>query len=82
MNPWGVALFRGLRAVDPRSPSEQAAFGKYLDQRADREDARADRVHGAEGVIPTPLWIVLFLTDVWDRSTLQAGSCARLLPTT
>ena len=62
MNPWGVALFRGLRAVDPRSPSEQAAFAKYLDQRADREDARADRVHGAEGVIPTPLWIVLFLT--------------------
>jgi hypothetical protein len=62
MNPWGVALFRGLRAVDPRTPSEQAAFGKYLDQRADREDARADRVHGAEGVIPTPLWIVLFLT--------------------
>ena len=62
MNPWGEALFRGLRAIDPRTPSEQAAFGKYLDQRADREDARADRVHGAEGVIPTPLWIVLFLT--------------------
>src|SRR4029078_2373503 len=23
---------------------------------------RADRTHGAEGVIPTPLWIVLFLS--------------------
>jgi hypothetical protein len=62
MNPWGVVLFRGLRAVEPSTPSEQAAYGKYLDQRADREDARADRVHGAEGVIPTPLWIVLFLS--------------------
>ena len=61
MNPWGVVLFRGLRAVEPRTPSEQAAYAKYLDQRADRE-ARADRVHGSEGVIPTPLWIVLFLS--------------------
>jgi hypothetical protein len=84
MNPWGVVLFRGLRAVDPRTPSEQAAFGKYLDQRADREDARADRVHGAEGVIPTPLWIVLFLSagalfiymlffaDSGERAVVQA----------
>ena len=37
---------------------------KWLDQRTDREDARADRTHGAEGVIPTPLWIVLFLSAV------------------
>ena len=58
-NPWGVALFRTLKTVKPRSASEQAAYGKWLDQRQDREDARADRVHGAEGVIPTPLWIVL-----------------------
>jgi len=84
MNPWGVVLFRGLRAVEPRTPSEQAAYGKYLDQRADREDARADRVHGAEGVIPTPLWIVLFLSagilftymlffaDSGERAVVQA----------
>ena len=24
--------------------------------------ARSDRTHGAEGVIPTPLWIVLFIS--------------------
>ena len=35
---------------------------KYLDQRSDREDARSDRTHGGEGVIPAPLWIVLLLT--------------------
>ncbi len=61
-NPWGVALFRTLRATEPRSASEQAAYSKYLDQRSDQEGARSDRVHGAEGVIPTPLWIVLFLS--------------------
>jgi amino acid transporter len=61
-NPWGVATFRSLGTTEPRTPSEQAAFSKYLDQRTDREDARADRIHGAEGVIPGPLWIVVFLS--------------------
>jgi hypothetical protein len=61
-NAWGLALFRGLRAIEPRSASEQTAYSKYLDERSDREDARADRTHGAEGVIPAPLWIVLFLS--------------------
>jgi hypothetical protein len=61
-NAWGVALFRSLLTVEPRSASEQAAYAKYLDERSDREDARADRTHGAEGVIPAPLWIVLFLS--------------------
>ena len=61
-NPWGVAMFRILRTAEPRSASEQAAYSTWLDQRSDREDARADRTHGAEGVIPTPLWIVLFLS--------------------
>jgi hypothetical protein len=61
-NPWGVALFQGLRSTEPRSASEQAAYSKYLDERSDREDARAARAHSAEGVIPPPLWIVLFLS--------------------
>jgi len=61
-NPWGVAVFRALGTAEPRTPSEQAAFSKYLDQREDRETDRADRIHGAEGVIPTPLWVVLFVS--------------------
>jgi amino acid transporter len=61
-NPWGVAVFRSLGTAEPRSPSEQAAFSKYLDQRADRETARGDRIHGAEGVIPAALWAVLFVS--------------------
>src|SRR4051812_7330162 len=39
-NRWGVALFRTLQSTQPRSPVEQAAFAKYLDERSDREDAR------------------------------------------
>ena len=61
-SPWGAATFRIIKKVEPRSASEQAAFGKWLDQRTDRQDARADRIHGAEGVIPVPLWIVLLLS--------------------
>jgi hypothetical protein len=61
-NPWGIAMFESLTTFEPRLASEQAAFSKWLDQRSDRETARADRTHGAEGVIPTPLWIVLFLS--------------------
>src|SRR3954449_2668205 len=47
-NRWGSALFDTLRVTEPRSASAQAAFSKYLDERSDREDARADRTHGAE----------------------------------
>jgi hypothetical protein len=61
-NPWGVALFRTLRNIDPRTASEQAAYPKWLDQRLERETARGARIHGAAGVIPTPLWLVLFAT--------------------
>jgi hypothetical protein len=73
-----------LRATEPRSASEQAAYSKYLDERSDREDARADRTHGAEGVIPSPVWIVLFISagimfvfmlffaDSGERAVVQA----------
>jgi hypothetical protein len=63
-NPWGVTMFHTLRTTKPQSAREQIALGKWLDQRTDRQDARNDRTHGAEGVIPTPLWIVLFLSAV------------------
>jgi hypothetical protein len=85
MNPWGVALFRTLRSVDPRTPAEQAAYAKWLDQRLDREAARSARIHGAVGVIPAPLWLVLFViaavilgfmlffADSGERAVVQAA---------
>jgi hypothetical protein len=60
LNPWGIALFRTLKTVEPKTAAEQSAYDKWLDQTSTREQARQDRVHGAEGVIPTSLWIVLF----------------------
>ena len=64
LNPWGVELFRTLQAVEPGSASEQSAYDKWLDQTSDREAARLDRIHGAVGVIPTPLWIVLLVISL------------------
>jgi hypothetical protein len=84
INPWGVALFRSVEQFDPRTSAQEAAHGKWLDQTSDREAARLDRVHGAVGVIPSPLWIVLiflagvifvymlFFADSGERAVTQA----------
>ena len=40
-NPWGIAMFRTLKTVEPRSAAEQAAYAKWLDERVDRESTRA-----------------------------------------
>jgi hypothetical protein len=64
VNPWGVELFQTLRLVQPQTPVQESAFDKWLDHTADREAARIDRVHGAEGVIPSPLWVVLILLSM------------------
>jgi hypothetical protein len=60
VNPWGLELFQTLQRADPQSPVEQAAFSKWFDQTSDREAARVDRIHGAQGVIPRAVWIALF----------------------
>jgi hypothetical protein len=64
INPWGAALFRSLKLADPRTNAEQSAYGKWLDQTTDREEARRDRLHGADGIIPTSLWIVLITLGI------------------
>lgn len=85
MNPWGVATFQTMRTVEPRTAAEQAAYAKWLDQRLDRESARNDRIHGAAGVIPATLWLVLFViaavilgfmmffADSGERAVVQAA---------
>ena len=60
INPWTVRLFRTLQTVRPQTATEQSAYDKWLDQTSTREEARRDRIHGAAGVIPATLWIVLF----------------------
>jgi len=61
INPWTFALFRSMKLARPVTAGEQAAYGKWLDQTSDREGARSDRLHGAEGITPTSIWLVLFL---------------------
>jgi len=63
LNPWATELFKTLQTVNPQTPAEEAAFSKWLDERSAREEARNDRIHGARGVIPLPLWMVLFFTS-------------------
>jgi hypothetical protein len=60
INPWSLAMFRTMQAVQPESAAEQSAYDKWFDLTSTREEARRDRVHASEGVIPTPLWRVLF----------------------
>ena len=62
LNPWGVALFRTIHAAKTSTPEQEAAFSKWLDQTSEREAARQDRVHGAAGITPTTVWVVLLLT--------------------
>jgi hypothetical protein len=61
INPWAAPLFRTLRVARPTTATEQSAYDKWLDQTSVREEARRNRVHGAAGIIPTTLWLVLFL---------------------
>ncbi len=89
INPWSVVMFRTLQTIEPEKASEQAAYGKWLDQQSDRQIARTDRTHGAEGVIPSPLWIVLFISagiifvfmlffaDSSERARVQATMMGR-----
>ena len=62
INPWAVALFKSLKLSEPRTASEQSAHDKWLDQTSDREEARRDRIHGASGIVPASLWVVLLIT--------------------
>jgi hypothetical protein len=60
-NPWGLQLFRTLETVQPRTAAEQAAYTKWLDQTSEREQARLDRIQAGTGVVPGPLWLILFV---------------------
>ena len=63
INPWGLSMFRTLQAVEPETAAEQSAYDAWLAQTSAREEARRDRLHAAEGVVPHPIWIVLLLSS-------------------
>ena len=59
-NPWGLALFQTFEKIDPRTAAQQAAYSHWLDQTTAREQARLDRLQAGRGVIPAPLWLIVF----------------------
>jgi FtsH-binding integral membrane protein len=61
VNPWGARMFETVAALEPTSNREQAAYDQWLQQSTDRQAARNARVHTAAGIIPTPLWLGLYL---------------------
>jgi len=61
INPWGAEMFRTISAVEPATASEQSAYDRWMDQTMDREQARIARVHGAEGIVPLPVWLALLV---------------------
>jgi hypothetical protein len=62
INPWVLALFETVRSVEPVSNSEQSAFDEWLGLREALDEGRRDRLHAAEGIVPLPIWVVLFST--------------------
>jgi hypothetical protein len=84
VNPWGAEMYLTLKGVDPSTDAEQSAYDRWMDQTADRQQARLARIHGAEGIIPSPLWVglllmagmvlvyMLFFADAGERAATQA----------
>jgi amino acid transporter len=81
INPWSTTMAATLKTADPTTAPEQIAYDKWLDRTADREEARRDRIHGAVGVIPTTLWIVLLFiaATIFGYMLLFADSAERRL---
>ena len=52
------------RAIDEaqiEGPKQTNAFDKFFEETINREDGRRGRLEEAEGVVPSPMWLVLFL---------------------
>jgi hypothetical protein len=62
INPWGFELFRTFQGIEPGEASEQIAYEAWLTEADARLEARRDRLHAAEGVVPLAVWLVLFLS--------------------
>jgi FtsH-binding integral membrane protein len=84
LNPWSARMFSTVADLEPTTPTEQSAYDRWMAQTVDRQQARNARVHTAEGIIPSPLWVALYLicavifayllffADSAERATTQA----------
>ncbi|MET0702888.1 MAG: hypothetical protein ABWY93_24825 [Mycobacterium sp.] len=56
---WVDTMVTDFAATDPGNPKQEAAYGQWFDQQAERRDGRRARAAEAEPSVPMPLWIVL-----------------------
>ena len=62
INPWGLRLLQTLQTVEPETASEQSAYDAWLAQTDARVEGRRDRLHAAEGIVPTSVWVALVMS--------------------
>ncbi|MGU3431979.1 hypothetical protein ACNHUS_03080 [Actinomycetes bacterium M1A6_2h] len=56
---WVDTMSGDFAATSPQGASQEAAYGQWFDQQAERRDGRRARAAEATPSIPFPLWIVL-----------------------
>ncbi|KQU06958.1 hypothetical protein ASG56_05150 [Rhodococcus sp. Leaf7] len=56
---WVDSMVDEFAAKEPVGASQEAAYGQWFDQQAERRDGRRARAAEAEPSVPLPLWIVL-----------------------
>ncbi len=59
VNHWVDTMVEDFAATTPEGASQEAAYGQWFDQQAERRDGRRDRLAEATPSVPFPLWIVL-----------------------
>ena len=59
----GFIIFLSFQAYDDTraGADTEATLVAQMVQTSDRQQARNDRVHTAEGILPTPLWLALYV---------------------
>jgi hypothetical protein len=71
---WVDTMVTDFAATDPKNPKQEAAYGQWFDQQAERRDGRRARAAEAVPSVPMPLWIVLGIgaTAILSYMCLQA----------
>ena len=71
---WVDKMVVDFAATDPTNPKQEAAYGQWFDQQAERRDGRRARAAEAQPSVPMPLWIVLGIgaTCIFTYMCVQA----------
>ena len=56
---WVDKMVVDFAATEPGNPRQEAAYGQWFDQQAQRRDGRRARAAEAQPSVPPPLWVVL-----------------------